>query len=390
MARSAGFVKISAGLRISYKGKMQEQVMNISVDPLTLVVGLGLLVIFIAVLMVMLVVRRSDRQEALLKAQLASLHENTSSGQHQLKRSLDERLDAMGKRMGDSLSETREKTHENLKSLGERLAVIDRAQKNIEALGQEVHSLQSILSNKQSRGAFGEMRMQDLVEDSLPANAYSFQETLSNGRRVDCLIKPPNGAEAIPVDAKFPLESWRTLQDAVDEVASKHAAARLRTDIKKHVRDIASKYILPGETTDTALLFLPSEAIYADLHGHFPDLIEMAFRARVMIVSPTTFMAALHTISSLMKDARMREQAHLIQREVGFLLDDVRRLEERTLKLDKRFKLTTQAVDEILKSTSGIARHAERIGNVDVAPNEVDSDMAPALRLVPDTKGDPA
>jgi DNA recombination protein RmuC len=379
---------------------MQEHLTNISLDPLTIAVGLGLLVIFFTILIIMTVLRRSDRSEKLLREQLNRLHDNQAkmegafgalqssslTGQSELKRNLDERLENMSKRMGDSLSETREKTHKNLKSLGERLAVIDRAQKNIEALGQEVSGLQAILANKQSRGAFGEMRMQDMVEDSLPATAYSFQETLSNGKRVDCLIRPPNGAEAIPVDAKFPLESWRRLQNAPDDMAKKQAAASMRQDVKKHVSDIASKYIIPGETTDTALLFLPSEAIYADLHGHFPDLIEMAFRARVMIVSPTTFMAALHTISSLMKDARMREQAHLIQREVGLMLDDVRRLEERAQKLDKRFKLTEQAVDEILKSTSGIARHADKIANVDVKPEALDDGSGPSLRLVKDSE----
>lgn len=396
MARRARCVKISQKLRISYKGAMQEQLTNI--DPLILTISLGV----VMVLFVLLLVRRpsadsrqiADQLEKLQDNQIRmhgafeALHETAQSGQSELKRSLDERLDGMSKRLGDSLSETREKTHENLKSLGERLMVIDRAQKNIEELGQQVNSLQGILANKQSRGAFGEMRMQDMVEDSLPPDAYSFQQTLSNGKRVDCLIQPPNGAEAIPVDAKFPLESWRALQSAPDDMARKQAATSMRNDIKKHVKDIASKYILPNETTDTALLFLPSEAIYADLHGHFPDLIEMAFRARVMIVSPTTFMAALHTISSLMKDARMREQAHLIQREVGLMLDDVRRLDERAKKLDKRFKLTETALDEILTSTSGIIRHADKIGNVDVGQGQLSDAAGPALRLVKEGDGD--
>lgn len=375
---------------------MQEQLTNIALDPLTTSIAVGALVLFIGIGLVMISWRRSAAESATLKEQLlrladnqaqmqgafTALHESAQSGNQNLQRSMDERLDALGKRVGDSLSETREKTHENLKSLGERLAVIDRAQKNIEALGTEVSGLQSILANKQTRGAFGEMRMQDMVEDSLSPSAYGFQETLSNGKRVDCLIFLPNGAEAIAVDAKFPLESWRNLQNAPDDTAKKQAAAALRNDIKKHVKDIAGKYIIPGETTDTALMFLPSEAIFADLHGHFPDLIEMSFRARVMIVSPTTFMATLITISALMKDARMREQAHLIQAEVGLLLDDVRRLDERTLKLDKRFKLAESAVDEILKSTSGIMRHAERIGNEDIRQPEIDTGNKPDLQLV--------
>jgi len=370
---------------------MQEQLTNIALDPVAGAMVVGIVVIVFAIVVLIVILRRGSGQQALLarladnqvriEGAFSSLLETAQTGNNDLKRNLEERLDLFGKRMGDNLSQNREQTHDNLKSLGERLAVIDRAQKNIEALGHEVSGLQSILANKQTRGAFGEMRMQDMIEDSLPASAYKFQETLSNGKRVDCLIFPPNGAEAIPVDAKFPLESWRNLQNAPDPAAKKQAAAAMRTDIKKHVNDIANKYIVPGETTDTALLFLPSEAIYADLHGHFPDLIEMAFRKRVMIVSPTTFMAALHTISSLMKDARMREQASLIQREVGRMMDDVRRLEDRAKKLDNRFKLTEQAVDDILKSTTGIARHAERISAVDVTPKLPATDE-PALRLV--------
>ncbi|MBL4596257.1 MAG: DNA recombination protein RmuC [Robiginitomaculum sp.] len=378
-------------MRISYNSIMQEQLTNIALDPVAGAMVVGIVVIVFAIVVLIVILRRGSGQQALLarladnqvriEGAFSSLLETAQTGNSDLKRNLEERLDLFGKRMGDNLSQNREQTHDNLKSLGERLAVIDRAQKNIEALGHEVSGLQSILANKQTRGAFGEMRMQDMIEDSLPASAYKFQETLSNGKRVDCLIFPPNGAEAIPVDAKFPLESWRNLQNAPDPAAKKQAAAAMRTDIKKHVNDIANKYIVPGETTDTALLFLPSEAIYADLHGHFPDLIEMAFRKRVMIVSPTTFMAALHTISSLMKDARMREQASLIQREVGRMMDDVRRLEDRAKKLDNRFKLTEQAVDDILKSTTGIARHAERISAVDVTPKLPATDE-PALRLV--------
>ncbi|VAV90814.1 DNA recombination protein RmuC [hydrothermal vent metagenome] len=369
---------------------MQEQLTNI--DPVLFI----LLIVFgIFVILLLVIWRRTGNQDQGMKQQLqrladnqaqmqgafTALHDAAQTSNGDLQRSMDARFENFGKRMGDSLSESREKTHENLKSLGERLAIIDRAQKNIEALGQEVSGLQSILANKQTRGAFGEMRMQDMVEDSLQPSAYGFQQTLSNNKRVDCLIFPPNGAEAIPVDAKFPLESWRALQNAPDDMAKKQAAASMRNDIKKHVKDIASKYIIPGETTDTALLFLPSEAIYADLHGHFPDLIELAFRARVMIVSPTTFMATLYTISALMKDARMREQANVIQREVGLLLDDVRRLDERTQKLDKRFKLTGQAVDEILKSTTGIIRHAERIGSEDIQPEQLDDEAATPPRL---------
>ena len=350
-------------------------------DPVFAAVTLVLIAIILAGWMF---IHKTSKTEALLKEQLlrlaenqarmegtfASMHETTQSGQNEIRRNMDERLESMGKRLGDGLAETREKTHENLKSLGERLAIIDRAQKNIEMLGQEVNSLQGILSNKQSRGQFGEMRMQDMVEDSLPPSAYSFQTTLSNGRRVDCLIRLPNSKEGIAVDAKFPLESWRALQDASDEGFAKSAASGLRKDVRKHIKDIADKYILPGETTDTALLFLPSEAIYADLHAHFPDLITSAFKSKVMIVSPTTFMATMLTISSLMKDARMREQAHLIQKEVMTMMEDVRRLDERTRKLDRHFKQVEGDIDDILTSTGKIDARATKINAVDVAVSE--------------------
>ncbi len=371
--------------------------MNISIDPVLFVL-LAAMALF--AILVFLLFRRAARSEQLLQEQLAklhdnqhqmqgafgALHENAQSGRYELKRNLDERLESMSKRMGDHLSESREKSHADLKSLGERLAIIDRAQKNIEALGQEVNSLQSILANKQSRGAFGEMRMQDMVEDSLPSNAYSFQETLSNGKRVDCLIHLPNDSGAIAVDAKFPLESWRNLQNAPDDAMAKTAAAQLKTDVKKHIKDISSKYQLPGETTDTALLFLPSEAIYADLHAHFPDLISGAFQAKVMIVSPTTFMATLLTISSLMKDARMREQAHLIQHEVALMMKDVRLLDERTHKLDRHFKQVGKDIGDILTSTGRIGTRANKIGDVDVAHAELETSAEPALHLIKSTK----
>lgn len=374
---------------------MQEQLTNILSDPLLVAILAGLALVFVAVLIVWAILRSADKSRDIMRHELAEMHkqqselkgalsaiqENAQTGSSELQKALNDRLDVMSKRMNDGLNDSREKTHESLKNLGERLAIIDRAQKNIEALGQEVSGLQAVLSNKQARGAFGEMRMQDMVEDSLPATAYSFQTTLTNGKRVDCLIKLPNEGGAIPVDAKFPLESWRAMSAAEDQATRDGAGRQLRADIRKHVSDIAGKYLIPGETNDTALLFLPSEAIYADLHGHFRDVVEEAFKSRVMIVSPTTFMAALHTISSLIKDARMREQAHLIQKEVGMMLKDVERLETRAQKLSNRFRLTEEAVEEIVKSTTGIARHAGRIADVDVDPREVESDV-PNLKLV--------
>jgi len=366
---------------------MQEQLTNLGGNP-ALLLGAGAVLVLLLIALALLtswlvqrglrdgddgvrahLVRLMDHQ-AQMQGALGQIAQNAQGGQSALHKTLNERLDAMSKRLGDSLEQNREKTGESLKTLAERLALIDRAQKNIKDLSNEVSGLQAILANKQSRGAFGEMRMQDLVEDALPKSAFDFQHTLSNGKCIDCLIHVPNSSEAIAVDAKFPLESYQRILAAPDPAARNAASSQFRRDVEKHIKAIASKYLLPGETTDTALMFLPSEAIYAELYANFPDLVQKGFGARVMIVSPTTFMAALHTISSLLKGARMREQAALIQKEVEAMLKDVERLEDRTTKLGKRFRLTEGAVDEILKSTAGIVRHAGRIGAVDVGEAE--------------------
>ncbi len=359
---------------------MEEQLTNFSGNPL-LWAGISAAMAVLLTLLIARLFRQNTRhsesamqghldrlaeQQAQIQGALSQIATGTQTGHGELKRTLDERLDALSKRMGDSLEQSREKTGQSLSSLEKRLALIDQAQKNIENIGLDVRGLQAILANKQSRGAFGEMRMQDLVEDALPPNAYSFQHTLSTGKRIDCLIHVPNTTEAIPVDAKFPLESYQRIMSAPDDGARNAATSLFRRDVEKHISDIARKYLLPGETTDTALLFLPSEAIYAELYANFPDLVKKGFGAHVMIVSPTTFMAALHTISSLMKGVKMREQASIIQHEVQLMMKDVVLLEKRSTTLGKRFRLTEEAVEEILKSTTRITRHANKIEAVDV------------------------
>ena len=291
----------------------------------------------------------------------AAVAERLQAQERILTRSLEERLAELGQRVGDRLQEQTTQATKSLSDLRERLAVIDAAQRNITALSSQVVGLQDILSNKQARGAFGEIQMQDLVQGALPPSAYSFQATLGAGVRVDCLLLLPNPPGAIALDAKFPLESYRALREARDEAALVQARRQFSIALKTHVRAIAEKYIVPGETADSALMFLPSEAVYAELHANFPALVEEAFRSRVWIVSPTTLMATLTTVRAVLKDVHLREQAHIIQRELRRLLDDVGRLDDRVAKLQRHFEQATEDVRQIRISTEKVGKRAERI-----------------------------
>ncbi|NNC35906.1 MAG: DNA recombination protein RmuC [Hyphomonadaceae bacterium] len=308
-----------------------------------------------------------------LQGRLSQFAEDASSREEKLRQSLDTRLDQVSHKVGQSLSETQEKSTKNLKDLHERLALIDRAQKNIETLSGEVTGLQNLLSNKQARGAFGEKQMQDLIENYLPPDAYTFQATLSNGKRADALIHLPNDQGDVAIDAKFPMEAWRRLDEAETDIGKTAAQRSFRGDMRVHIKAIADKYLIFGETYDVALLFLPSEAVYAEMHTNFPDIVEMGFAQKVMIVSPTTFMATLHTMRAVMKDAAMREQAHIIQREVGVMADDVRRLSERASKLQTHFKQIEGDVSGILTSSTKITRRADKIEKLDLSePDETE------------------
>jgi DNA recombination protein RmuC len=301
-----------------------------------------------------------------LDARLQTLLEASTSSNDTLRKSVDERLESVAKRLGDGLSESHKRTSESLSKLYERLTLIDAAQKNIETLSTEVSGLQALLSNKQRRGAFGEIQMQDIVKNYMPARSYEFQCTLSTGVRVDCLIRLPNPPGPVAVDAKFPLEDWRAYSEAEDSSSKDTAARAFKAAVVKHVKDIAGKYLLAGETADTALMFLPSEAVYATLHAEFPDVVETSFKHRVMIVSPTTFMATLHTMRAVMRDAQMREQAHVIQKEVALLADDMTRLDDRVAKLQKHFDLANEDVRQIRISTEKAKSRSDRIVEADL------------------------
>jgi len=305
----------------------------------------------------------------------AAVTERLQAQERILTRSLEERLAELGQRVGDRLQEQATQATKSLSDLRERLAVIDAAQKNITELSSQVVGLQDILSNKQARGAFGEVQMQDLVRSALPSSAYNFQATLASGVRADCLLLLPNPPGPIALDAKFPLESYRALREARDDAALTQARRQFSTALRTHVRAIAEKYIVPGETADSALMFLPSEAVYAELHSSFPTLVEESFRSRVWIVSPTTLMATLTTVRAVLKDVHLREQAHIIQAELRRLLDDVVRLDDRVAKLQRHFEQATEDVRQIRISTEKVGKRAERIEELQVG------DVGGAYRL---------
>ena len=282
--------------------------------------------------------------------------------------SLREQERALANLVHERLAKSEETTGKIVTDLRERLVKIDEAQKKIGDLSTQVVSLQQILSNKQARGAFGEVQLNDLVQNALPPQSYEFQSTLSTGVRVDCLLKLPNPPGSIAIDAKFPLESYHLLRAVQpgDQTGLANAQRAFQTAIRKHIGDIRAKYIVPGETAESALLFLPSEAIYAELHANFAGLVDESYKARVWIVSPTTMMATLNTVRAVLKDVRMREEAGKIQTTVGLLLEDVKRLDDRVQNLKRHFGQTEKDLRDIETSTTSITRRGERIREVDL------------------------
>lgn len=316
---------------------------------------------------------RSSQGEA--ETRLKLLAEAQSAGQHALAdrlmqqerlltRTLEERLTEVSQRVGLGLEKSTKETLETMAKLQERLATIDQAQANLVQLSSQVVSLQDILANKQARGAFGEIQLENLVSQVLPPSAYRFQAQLSNGKRADCLLDLPRPPGPIAIDAKFPLEGYHALRAATDDAGRQIAARALRQAVLTHIKDIAERYILPGETAESALMFLPSEAVYAELHASFTDVVEQSYRSRVFIVSPTTLWATLNTVRAILKDVRMKEQAGLIQNEVRALLKDVGRLDDRAANLERHFEQAREDLRQLRISTAKIASHGERIENV--------------------------
>jgi DNA recombination protein RmuC len=302
-----------------------------------------------------------------LAGRVQAFAEAVGSRQADLSRLVSERLEAVGTRVGQGLENQSRATGDHLAKLNERLAVIDAAQAKLTGLTQEVVGLKDILANKQARGAFGQGRMEAIVKDGLPPSAYEFQYTLSNRTRPDCIIRLPGDERVLVIDAKFPLEAFSALKAADSDELRKQALARVRNDIGKHVRDIRERYFLPGETQDLAVLFVPSESVYADLAEHFDDLVQKAHNARVIIVSPSLLMMAIQVMQTIVRDARVRDQVHDIQREVQLLVQDVGRLRARVTKLDTHFRHAQDDVAAITTSTEKITRRGDKIEQIDFA-----------------------
>lgn len=304
-----------------------------------------------------------------LGAQQLKLQENLANMQLRTNQSLAD----LQEKLNQSLMGNAKQTATSLTQLQERLSTIDKAQENITKLSGDVLSLQDILSNKQTRGAFGEIQLNDIVGKALPTDSYALQVTLSNGKRADCLIHLPNPPGPIVIDSKFPLEAYEAMLASTSEAELKAGIQMFKTSVRKHIKDISEKYIIEGETADGALMFLPSEAIYAELHSKFPDLVREGFEARVWIVSPTTCMATLNTMRAILKDARMREQAGEIRKALKNLHRDVEIVGERAGKLETHLRQAGDDVAGILTASSRASKRAHKLDNFDfeeLAPEE--------------------
>jgi len=328
--------------------------------------------------------RRRDRQtadhqmielarlQAETSVRIDAMRELVAGRQADLVRAVNERLDSVSHHLNQSMTTSRQHTVESLQKLNERLAVIDHAQRNITDLASQMSSLHSVLANKQQRGAYGQGRLEIIVRDGLPKDCYEFQFTLSNKSRPDCAVFLPDGRPLV-VDAKFPLEAMSALRNASSDEERKQAAGRLRTDFARHVGDISEKYLIAGETQDLALMFVPSESVYMELHEGFEDIVQKAFRSNVVIVSPSLLMLAIHVIQQIRRDARMREAADKIYAEVSHLMDDVSRMHDRVLHLQRHFGQANEDMRQILISTEKVEKRATRIREV-----EFDGEEAPA------------
>ena len=306
----------------------------------------------------------SEGQERLTGG-LQTVSESQAKAQLSMINMMEERLAKVQLQMNENLSHSSRRTAQSLGDLQQRLSTIDKAQEKITKLSGDVLSLQDILSNKQTRGAFGEIQLTDIVSKALPSDGFELQATLSTGKRADCLIKLPNPPGPIVIDSKFPLEAYEALRNASSETETSSAVRLFRTSVRKHIKDISEKYIVEGETADGAILFLPSEAVYAELHANFSDLVREGFSARVWIVSPTTCMATLNTMRAILKDARMREQAGAIRNELTLLYQDVDRLGVRVESLDRHFNQAAKDISDIKISADKAGRRAKRLDNFD-------------------------
>ena len=312
---------------------------------------------------------------------LTQVSEAQAAQQNNMLKLMEARLAAVQEQMTLNLTTSAKTTANSLGELQQRLVTIDKAQDTIQKLSGDVLSLQDILANKQTRGAFGEIQLQEIVSKALPSDAYTWQATLSNGKRADCLIHLPNPPGPIVIDSKFPLEAYEALRNATTELDTKDAIKFMRTSVKAHIKAISEKYILEGTTADGAIMFLPSEAVYAELHSNFPELIREGFEARVWIVSPTTCMATLNTMRAILKDARMREQAGAIRTALRQLHRDVELVVDRVDKLNTHFNQARKDIEGISTAAERAGKRAHKLDNFDFEEIEAIDPVAPLPKL---------
>lgn len=321
--------------------------------------------------MITLVLERQKEIEWALK----NVANNFGQRQTELDRNFHEKLHAVDINIINNLHKQASATQENLSALQQRLMSIDQAQNNIQNLAGQIVQLQAILNDKQTRGAFGQARMEMIISDHLPKEYYSFQATLSNNARPDCLIHMPNKAPKLVIDAKFPLSAWQKRNDATTEEQKRAAESQFRRDMEKHILDIAAKYLIKDETQDMAFLFIPSESIFTTLHEEFPAIIQKAYKANVVIVSPALLMLAINLIQALLKDAKMREQARAIQKEVHKLMENVSRLDERVRKLKSHFQQTDKDLTDIIISTQKVIQQGKKINDLEFKEETTSNDV---------------
>lgn len=315
--------------------------------------------------------------------------EKLANSNEKIQETLHHRLNEISGQVEKRLVKGFEKTTETFNSVVERLAKIDEAQKRITELSGNVVSLQEILSDKRSRGAFGEAQMMIQIRNALPANSYKEQFVLSTGARVDCMLFLPEPTGNVPVDSKFPLDGYKRMLEPELALSDKRMAEKqFKQDIKKHINDIADKYIVPGETSDGAIMYLPAEAVFAEIHAYHPDLVELAQKRRVWLSSPTTLMAILTTSSAVLKDAATRQQVHLIQEHLAILGKDFERFAERMSKLATHIRQANKDVDEIHISAKKISNRFVKIEKVELDDVEETDETENVVRLKQGMKKD--
>ncbi|AMC13254.1 DNA recombinase [Liberibacter crescens] len=347
-----------------------------------ILIGIFLLILSLSFIKVMHFVRKEQNKESIqekdsetrileliaqfqaeMQGRLSTIIEVFGKRDSEFTQTFSQHLEGLSQRVGSTLVEQTKTTNENLRRLQERLAIIDVAQNNIQNLAKDIVSLQTILSNKQTRGAFGQSRMENIIIDALPIGTYTFQPTLSNGSRPDCTVKMPNNAPTLVIDAKFPLEAWNAMRETGENISK----TKFRRDIETHIRDISKKYLIPGETQDIAFMFVPSESIFAEIHENFEKLIQTAYRARVIIVSPSILMLSIQVIQILLRDYRMREQASLIQIEVTNLIEDILLMDKQTHKLQEHFVHLQKDISLILTSSEKLIKRASKIESIELS-----------------------